>query len=181
MRRALWLAAILVALAPTLATAGGRIGVGVFGGASFPIVQDDVGTGSTYGARVPVEVLPLITIEPYFAGSAMGEGEATLDGETYTRDGFDMTAFGGNVMLGSPSSPGFQLLPYVGIGYNHLTRAGSADIDEVGFNFGLGVGFAVLKKLSLQARGELNMVVTGDTSRKFGNLTVGVNYNLLKF
>ena len=181
MRRVLWLAALCVALAPTLATAGGRIGVGVFGGPSFPIVQDDVGTGTIFGARVPVEVLPLITLEPYFASSAMGDGEVTLDGETYTRDGYDMTAFGGNVMLGSPSSPGFQLLPYVGIGYNHLTRSGSEDLDEVGFNFGLGVGFAVLHKLSLQARGELNMVVTGDTSRKFGNLMLGVNYNLFQF
>jgi hypothetical protein len=181
MRRALWLAAILLALAPALSTAEGRLGIGVFGGASFPIVQDDVGTGATYGVRAPLEVLPLVTIEPYFASSALGDGEAEIDGETYTRDGYDMTAFGGNVMLGSPSGSGFQLLPYAGLGYHHLTRASSEDIDEVGFNFGLGVGFAVLQKLSLQGRAELNMVVTGDTSRKFGNLTVGVNYNLLKF
>jgi hypothetical protein len=180
MRRALMLAALALGLGPTVAAAGGTIGVGVFGGASFPIVQDDVGTGATYGVRVPIDVLPLITIEPYFASSALGDGEATLDGETYTRDGYDMTAFGGNVMLGSPSGTGFQLLPYVGLGYHHLTRASSEDIDEVGFNFGLGVGFSVLQKLSLQGRAELNMVVTGDTSRKFANATLGVSYNLFQ-
>lgn len=178
MRRVLWLAAILVALAPTAAAAG-SIGIGVFGGVSLPIVQDDVGTGTTYGVRVPVGLLPLITVEPYFASSAMGDGEVDLDGETYTRDGYDITAAGGNLILGHPGGTGIQLLPYVGLGYHHLTRASSEDLDEVGFNFGLGVGLGVLSKLSVQARGELNMVVTGDTSRKFANATLGVSYDLL--
>jgi len=36
----------------------------------------------------------------------------------------------------------------------------------------------VMAKLGVDLRGELNAVVTGDTSRKFGNLTAGVSYAL---
>ena len=35
-----------------------------------------------------------------------------------------------------------------------------------------------MAKLGVDLRGELNAVVTGDTSRKFGNLTAGVSYAL---
>jgi hypothetical protein len=44
---------------------------------------------------------------------------------------------------------------------------------------GLGFGINAIPKLSIQVRGELNMIVTGDTSRKFANATVGVGYSLL--
>jgi hypothetical protein len=42
---------------------------------------------------------------------------------------------------------------------------------------GLGVGFT--PNVSLIARGELNMVKTGETSRKFGNVTLGLTYHLV--
>ena len=34
-------------------------------------------------------------------------------------------------------------------------------------------------KLSVDVRGEMQMIVTGDTSRKFANATVGVRYGFL--
>ena len=46
----------LFAFAST-ASAGG-IGIGAFGGASVPLVQDDNGQGTMYGVRVPVSLVP---------------------------------------------------------------------------------------------------------------------------
>jgi len=154
------------------------VGGAVFGGVSVPIVQDDNGTGSQFGVRVPVHLIPLIAVEPYFAHSGLGDATQTFGGFEYTRSGFDVDAFGVNVALGSFGLvPGFY--PYVGIGSHDLSRTGSDDASEVGYNFGLGFGFALPPGLSLNLRGELNMVATGDTSRKFLNFNLGVGYKFI--
>ena len=48
-------------------------------------------------------------------------------------------------------------------------------------NFGLGFKFSPMAKLAFDLRGELSAVITGDTSRKFGNLTLGVSYALFEY
>ena len=58
--RVLWVALTVLALATGTARAG-SIGVGVFGGASAPVLQDDEDNGSIYGVRVPVKLVPLFT------------------------------------------------------------------------------------------------------------------------
>jgi hypothetical protein len=150
--------------------------VGAFGGMSFPILQDDVLQGVTYGVRLPVKLIPLLTVEPFYASSTLGDKTADFGGLSYTRDGGDMTSFGANVLL-STSGP-VQFYPLVGIASQKYTRAGSSDINESGWNFGLGLGFEPTPSFSIQIRGELNMLTTGDTSRKFANATVGLNYSL---
>jgi hypothetical protein len=155
------------------------VGIGGFGGVSFPIIQDDNSTGAQFGVRVPVNFMPLVTLEPYFAHSSLGEASQTFAGLEYTREGFGVNAFGVNVMLGGAGLVGgFPFYPYAGIGTHKLSRDGSDDISEVGYNFGLGLGFSLPPGLSINVRGELNMVQTGDTSRKFVNGTVGVSYKL---
>jgi len=73
---------------------------------------------------------------------------------------------------------GFKFYPFAGIGKYKLERTGT-DIDEMGYNFGLGIGIGATPKISLQIRGELEMIKTEDTSRKFGNATVGLTYGLM--
>jgi hypothetical protein len=170
--------ALALGLVPASAHAVG-IGIGGYGGASIPIVQEDVKSGSTYGVRVPIGLIPLISIEPFYSGSNLGDAEETLGGVTYTRDGFQNTTFGVNAILGSiASAPGIKFYPYVGIASTQLTRSGSADIKEVSYNFGFGAGVGLVHSLSVHGRAELNMVKTDETSRKFGNLTIGLHYNL---
>jgi hypothetical protein len=171
-------AALSILLAASAAHATG-VGVGVYGGLSYPIIQDDVKSGSIYGFRAPVSLVPMITVEPFFASSKLGDGEQTLAGIVYKRDGFDQTAYGLTAMLGNPSGMGFHFFPFAGIGKYKLTRIGSDDINEAGYNFGLGIGIGATPKVSLQIRGELEMVKTGDTSRKFGNATAGLTYSLM--
>jgi len=177
MKKSVCAAALSVLLIACSAHATG-VGVGVFGGLSYPVVQDDVKSGSTLGFRAPIALVPMITAEPFYASSKLGEATETLGGISYTRDGFDQTAYGLNVILGNPVGMGFRFYPYAGIGKFKLERTGTK-IDETGYNVGLGIGIGATPKLSLQIRGELELVKTGDTSRKFANATGGLTYSLM--
>jgi len=96
---------------------------------------------------------------------------------TYKRSGPDVTTFGLNALLnfGGP----FQFYPFVGIGSSKVEQKGTPDITETTYDFGVGLGLSPIPKLSAHVRAEFSAIVTGDTSRKFGNLTVGVTYALL--
>src|SRR2546422_3803573 len=112
------------------------IGIGGFGGLSVPIVQDDVKSGSMFGVRVPVTLMSFVSVEPFFASSSLGDGEQTIGGITYTRDGFKNKSYGINAFLGSlKGNPGFRIYPYIGIASSKLTRAGSPDINKGTYNF----------------------------------------------
>ena len=60
MRRLFTAAALTLLFAAGSAHATG-IGVGVYGGLSYPIIQDDVKSGTIYGLRAPVSLVPMIT------------------------------------------------------------------------------------------------------------------------
>jgi hypothetical protein len=174
---------ISVALLALLSSAGVAhalsVGVGAFGGISFPILQDDTGQGTQFGIRAPVNLVPMLVVEPYFASSSGGDKDEEFNGVEQTRTGLDVTAFGANVLI--PFGTGFRFYPFVGIGSHKLKREGAEDITKSGYNFGLGIGFAPpIAGLSVDVRGELNAVVDGDVSRKWGNATVGVSYNVFK-
>ena len=170
----------LFAFAST-ASAGG-IGIGAFAGASVPLVQDDNGQGTLYGVRVPVNVIPLLTVEPYYAKTSGGDKDQEVGGTTYTRSGIDLTSYGANVML--TFGTGFQMYPFAGIGTTKSERTG-LDASSSGYNFGLG--FAVSPpalKLAFHVRGEMALVKEEDateSARKWANVTVGVSYGLFSF
>jgi opacity protein-like surface antigen len=178
MKRIVVLAALALLLVPCASRAGG-VGAGVFGGLSIPIVQDDNAQGPLFGIRVPVKLVPLLTVEPYFGSTNGGEAEQDIGGITYTRDGWDWKAFGANAMLtlGGPVS----FYPFVGIGKSTLSRDGSADLEMTGFNFGLGLGFSPMPKLSVHVRAEGTNLNDEDKGRVFANATVGVSYDVFSF
>lgn len=174
---------ILTALALLIGATGAgaaSVSVGAFGGVSIPVLNDLSTQGTVFGARVPVNVLPLLTVEPFFAKSALGEAEESFGGSvTYTRDGGDLTAFGVNALL-TMGGGGLRFYPAVGLGSYKLERDGAEEISEVGFNFGLGLGFSPpsVAGLGIDLRGEFVMVPTEDTSQKFANVTLGVTYKI---
>jgi hypothetical protein len=153
------------------------VGAELFGGVSIPVVQDDNNTGPQYGLRVPITLPAIFTIEPYYARSQGGETKITLGGTEYTRSGFDVNTWGANLILGSAGKTPFSIFPYAGLNTNRFSRTGSANFNDVGFNVGLGLGIGIIEKLWIDARGEGNIVVTEDTSRKYVNVNVGVGYN----
>jgi opacity protein-like surface antigen len=189
MKRTLPLFLFALLLATGAAQAGPvGISVGVFGGLSIPVLQDvstssfspsDAfgATGSQFGLRVPVHAIPVLTLEPYYAKSKYKDRDETIGGITYTREGFDGKSYGLNAILGSPDGSGFHFFPYFGLSKTKLERTGE-EINKTGYNFGFGLAMSPAQKISVQVRGELAMVATGDTSRKFTNATVGLTYGL---
>ena len=189
MKRLLLPTLFALLLASGAAQAGpAGISIGVFGGLSVPVLQDVTtssfspsdafgATGSTFGLRAPVHVIPSITFEPYYAKSKYKDREETIGGVTYTRDGFDGKSYGVNFILGHPEGGLFHMFPYIGIGKTKLERTGQ-EINKTGYNFGLGVGLFSNQKINVGARGEFSMVATGDTSRKFVGATAGITYRL---
>jgi hypothetical protein len=175
MKRLLALTLALLALGAGVAGAG-SIGIGAYAGMSYPVLQEDVASGSMYGLRVPVALTPLFTFEPYYGSASLGDKDETVADITYTREGFDESAYGLNAMMttGGP----VQFYPMLGIGKTQLTRTGADDLNLTTWNFGLGFGFVPMPKLSVHVRGELQMAMDGDASRKFGNITVGASYAL---
>jgi hypothetical protein len=177
MRKTCILTTLALILIATTANAV-SVGIGGFGGLSIPIVNDLSKQGGVYGARAPVQIVPLITVEPFYSTSSLGNVEETFGGTTtYTRDGGEVTGFGGNVLF-TLSGGTTNFFPFAGIGSYELKREGAEDISEVGYNFGVGLAVAppTWSGFSFDVRGELLMIATGDTSQKFGNITAGVSY-----
>ncbi len=175
MRKILATAVLALALGVGAASAA-EIGIGAFGGISIPILNDLSERGTQFGVRVPVNLLPLLTIEPFYAGSALGDVDETFGTPiTYTRDGGDVKAFGVNALF-TFGSPVIKFYPFVGLGSYKLERSGAEDISDVGYNFGLGLGISPIPKLTLHLRGEFSMIATDETSQKFANITAGASY-----
>ena len=174
MKKILVLALVAIGLHPGVARAAG-IGAGFFAGASVPVVQEDQDKGSLWGLRAPVSLVPLLTVEPYFASSALGDKTTDVGGFSITRQGSDVTTFGVNAMLtmGGP----VRFYPVVGIGSAKYKRT-AQDESFTAYNFGLGFGVSPAPKLGVDLRGELQAAVDGSVSRKLVNISAGLSYSL---
>lgn len=169
--------ALLALMLVAGAAAAADIGIGAYGGVNIPVLNDLSKQGSDFGVRVPVKLLSMITVEPFFSSSSLGDVDQTFGGTTYTRDGGKLRAFGVNALLTFGSS--FQLFPFVGLGSYKVTRAGAEDVTDAGYSFGLGLGVAPIHKLMLNVRSELDMMITDQTSQKFAKVTGGASYSFL--
>jgi len=172
---------LFVVLALTLApAAAGAVSISVepFGGLSYPVLQDDRKQGSQFGVRFEVSAVPVLTLEPYYGHGSYGDKTIQPPvGSPVTFDGGKVSSFGVNLLIETGTNM-FKIYPFAGIASNKDERD-TGDQTNTGYNFGAGVGFGLPAKLSVDVRGELQMIVTGDTSRKFGNATVGLRYSFL--
>jgi len=170
---------ILLGLVLAPAAAGAvSISIEPNGGLSYPVLQDDRKSGSQFGVRFEVSAVPVLTLEPYYSHASYGD--KTLQppvGPSQTFDGGKVSAFGVNLLVEAGSNM-FKFYPFAGIGSNKDERS-TGNATNTGYNFGAGIGFGLPMKLSVDVRGEMQMIVTGDTSRKFANATVGVRYSFL--
>lgn len=177
MKQRILLTLLAVALIPATAGAVG-IQAGVYIGTSTPILNDGAKSGVQYGVRAPVSLAPMLIVEPFYAQSALGDVEETFGGQTYTRSGPDVKTFGANAIF--HFGEGLKFYPLVGIGSTTIEQTGTEDITDTSLNFGLGLGIPVMARFLIDVRAELSSVITGDTSRKFGNFTAGVSYALFE-
>src|SRR5439155_846082 len=80
MKRALALALLALAVGAGAAQAAGPgVGIGPYGGYNIALIQQDTGNGSVFGVRAPVNLIPLITVEPYLRTSNLGDMIVTGD------------------------------------------------------------------------------------------------------
>jgi len=177
MRMILVTALLALIVGAGLAEASGiGVGLGAFGGVSIPVVNDLSKQGSTLGIRAPVKLLPMVTVEPFFASSALGDVSDDFGTPiTYTRDGGKVSAFGATALI-TFGGDRLQFYPFFGLASYKLTRSGAEDIKDAGYNFGLGLGISPISKVTVHLRGELSMIATDETSQKFANVTAGVSY-----
>jgi len=174
-RAAMLLVWVLLAVASPVHAV--TVGLGVFGGENLPLAQEDNDPGPQWGIRVPVHAVSNVTFEPFFAIADGGRHEETFGGTTYDRIGFNVLSYGaiaawGRMGLGS----GFPVFPYVGIGSYRLAREGAEARTELGYSAGVGYAYALPVGFALQARSEVVVVPTDETSRRFVNLNVGVQF-----
>jgi hypothetical protein len=176
MRRTFFLTLLALAFGVASARAQTDIGIGAFGGASIPIANELSSPGPQFGVRVPVRFATWVQAEAFYSFSTLGDAEEDFGGTTYTRDGGDVNAFGANALF--PFGEGLKMFPFVGIGSYSLAREGVEDVQDMGLNFGFGLGFLPMERLVIDLRGEFAAIITGDTSQKFGNVTVGATWYL---
>src|SRR2546426_8881550 len=92
-RLSVWIAALALTCW-ALPAGAASVAVGVFGGASVPVAQEDNGSGSEFGIRVPVSVIPLVTVEPYFVKANGGGKKEDLGKLRITHSAIDLAGYG---------------------------------------------------------------------------------------
>src|SRR5262249_53755262 len=154
MKRPWWVPLIALALVAFAGAAhAASIGAGVFGGMSFPVLQDDQAQGSMYGVRLPVKLAPMIAVEPFYADTELGDKTIEpVPGFSTTREGSKVDTYGVNAILATGGPLSFY--PFAGIGSAHFTRQGQ-DETFTSYHVGVGVGISPVPKLVLDLRGEL--------------------------
>lgn len=170
-------------LLPVLAyTQGVSFGVGVSGGFNMPIVQDDQGSGSTFGFKGIIKALPFVTLEPNVAFSKYGDPELDLEGITSDLEGSKMTSYGVDAVLGQPFGiPGFSPYALVGFGFYKSERDQVGDFEDedthFGWTTGLGVSYGFGHNMAFDIRGKFNLIpVDGGSSKKSIFIVGGLNY-----
>ena len=109
MKRTLMLALCLLLLSQVASsqTPGIKLGVGVFGGLNYPLVQNDQASGTVFGFKGRVK-LAIITLEPNVAFAKYGSPD--IAGVIDDPEGSKMTSFGLDALLGSPvGGPGLAV------------------------------------------------------------------------
>jgi opacity protein-like surface antigen len=177
------LTGMLVLLLPSLGSAqGAKFGIGVSGGLNIPVVQDDQGSGSTFGFRAIIKALPVITLEPNLSISRYGDPDFGLEGVTNDLEGSKLTSYGLDAVLGAPmGARGIRPFALVGLGFYKATRDQAGDFEsgdaDFGWAAGLGLAFGFSPKMAIDVRGKFNMIpVEGGSSKKSVFIVGGLNY-----
>jgi hypothetical protein len=154
---------------------------GVYGVYGLPIIQQDVGAGPLYGAKVKANLKGPLGAEVFYTSYQEGDVAFTAQGRDQTLKGGTQSVFGLNANLGSGGAAGFGMYLTGGIGSYTLTKDNREDITGIGYNGGLGVEFRSTAGLAIDLSGRAHIVpLTDGGSRKFGALQAGINYYFLR-
>lgn len=145
-----------------------KVGIGAYGGANIPIVQDDAESGGLFGIRGRVGLLSLLMFEP--SVNFLKNSDADVEGITFEAP--KVTSYAFNLILkGGPT------YATGGVGVTKLdVPGGTGETNETTYNFGGGVeiGFG---PVAVDVSPRLFVIETADSaSRKNLAVMAGVNY-----
>jgi len=158
-----------------------KFGIGVNAGLHIPIIQDDQGSGTTYGVKAIYALGGLITVEPNLTFMKFGDPTTSDTDLLGLYDGFEgskVTSYGLNGILGGGGGAGLHPYFLFGVGFYNTKRDMTLqDETDLGYSGGLGLEFGLGSSMSLDGRGLLIVIPTdGGGSKKSASATVGINY-----
>jgi hypothetical protein len=155
----------------------GKYSIGGFGGLNLPIAQDDAKSGVLFGVKGRILLLPFLGLEPNFTFAKYGGKDIEVQGNSYSREGGDITTFGADLLLGSLSAMGkTKFYGLVGINSNTYKREGVSDESGLGLSFGTGFEVFTTEMLSVEIRAKYHSIKLGEGGRAHLEFSGGLNY-----
>jgi len=151
-----------------------QFGVGVCGGMNIPVIQQDQGSGTIFGLKAKLNLLPGVSVEPNLNFAKFGDAKKDYG----TRKGSKITSYGVDAILGA-GLPGVGVKMYglVGGGIYSTKRDNDPDATKMGWAAGLGLEVGFTSKIAVDIRGKLNVIGSeGGGTKKSAALAGGVNY-----
>jgi hypothetical protein len=177
MKRILLILAMVLLLTPLANAQGAKFGVGAFGGINIPIAMSDQASGSAFGFKARVKLLPILTVEPNLTLGKWG-GPGVVDGVDLEIDGSKITSYGVDATIGhSLGSKGFKPLAALGASIYSIKNDDTGyDESKLGYSLSLGFGFGFSPLIDVDVRGKLVIAPQEDGSKKAVMITGGLNY-----
>lgn len=179
---AVLLSACLVAVLAGPASADTRrVGAGIYGVYGIPIIQEDVGAGPLFGAKLHADLAGPLGAELFYTSYQEGDVTFNVRGVDQTLPGGTQSVLGINAILGGTGRSGVGPYLTAGVGSCTLAKEHREDVTRLGFNGGIGfelrsnAGIAV----DLSARAHVVPLEDGG-SRKFGAVQAGLNYYFIR-
>ena len=177
MKKVILFLILLALLAPHVQAQGLKLAAGAFGGLNMPVVQDDQKTGSVFGLRARLRLLPILTAETNVTFGKWGSPDP-VDGVDMGIDGSKINSYGIDAIFGSLHGiKGFKPFGFVGAGiYNVKNDDTDYDESKLGFSGGLGFGVGLSPTLDIDVAGRLVVATQESGSKKAFFFTAGMNF-----
>ncbi len=160
--------------------AAGKFSVGAFAGLNMPLIQEDMGNGTLFGAKGRITLLPFLGVEPNIVFSNYGDKDIEDDDGNLigTRKGGEVTSFGVDAVFGNFS--GFSQARFyglVGVNSNTMKRDGLSDQTRLGVSLGTGIEFLPADAFGIEVRARIHSIsLDGGGGRNNLELSAGLNY-----
>ncbi len=177
MKKFLLVAGVLLLFASVALAQAPKFGVGAFAGINIPVVQDDQKSGTVFGIKGRLKLMPILVAEPNVSFGKWGDPDP-VDGVDLGITGSKITSFGIDLTLGGmPGVKGFK--PYAMIGFaSYKIENDDTGYDESKLGMAAGFGFAlgVSPVLDIDIRGKAVIAPQEEGSKKAIWILGGLNY-----
>jgi len=159
----------------------GPIGVGAFGGANIPVVQEDQSTGTAFGLCGQIKLIPALVAEGNITFSKFGETTIDIGSIDNTIDGSKVNSYGIDLLLGGGTggTPGFRPYGVFGAAFYNTSRDFDESTTDLGWSAGFGFEINPAPQFGLDFRGKVIVIGSeGGGSKKSAMVTAGFLYYL---